>query len=91
MKFSGHATYFLSESDGTNILLWKAKASEQLGVVCILPLIFVNLLSILDLFYVSLLEITHFQSPRKTHCQNCSYLFQTTTLKGILVLGIGDF
>ena len=90
MKFSGDATYVLSGSDDTNIRLWKAKASEQLGVVGILPLLFVNLLSVLYLFYVSLSEITHFQSPRKTDRQTCSYLFQKTTLKGILVLGIGD-
>ena len=60
VKFSGDVTYVLSRSDDTNIRLWKAKASEQLGVVGILPLLFVNLLSVLDLFYVSLLEITHF-------------------------------
>ena len=81
VKFSGDATYVLSGSDNTNIRMWKAKASEQLGVVGILPLLFVNLLSVLDLFYVSLLEITHFQSPKKTQCQTCSYLFQKTTLK----------
>ena len=91
VKFSGDATYALSRSDGTNILLWKAKASEQLGVVGILPLIFFKLLSVLYLFYVSLLEITHFLSPEKTHCRTCSYLFQKTTLKGILVMGIEDF
>ena len=90
MKFSGDATYVLSGSDDTNIPLWKSKALEKLGVVGKLPLLFVKLLFVLDLF-VSLLEITHFQSPRKIDCQTCSYLFQKTTLKGILVLGIGDF
>lgn len=34
MNFSGDATYVLSGSDDTNIRVWKAKASEQLGVVC---------------------------------------------------------
>ena len=90
MKFSSDATYVLSGRDNTNFLLWKAKELEQLGVVGILPLLFVNLLSFLDFFYVSLLEITHFQSPKKTDCQTCSYLFQKTTLKGILILGIRD-
>ena len=90
MKFRGDATYVLLGCDDTNILLWKDKESEQLGVVGILPLHFFKLVSILDLFYVSLLEITHFQSPRKTDYHTCSYLFQNTTLKGILVLGIGD-
>lgn len=33
MKFSCDASYVLSGSDDTNIRLWKAKASEQLGVV----------------------------------------------------------
>ena len=60
MKFSGDATYVLSGNDDTNILLCKDKSSEQLGVVGILPLLFVKLLYVLDLFYVSLLEITHF-------------------------------
>ena len=55
-------------------------------MVGILPLLFVNLLFVLDLFYVSLLEITHFQSPRKIDYWTYSYLFQNTTLKGILVL-----
>jgi WD40 repeat protein len=32
-KFSGDATYVLTGSDDTNIRIWKAKASEQLGVV----------------------------------------------------------
>lgn len=35
-KFSGDATYVLTGSDDTNIRIWKAKASEQLGVVRIL-------------------------------------------------------
>jgi len=52
VKFSGDATYVLSGSDDTNIRLWKAKASEQLGVVGILPLLFLNLLSVLDSFHV---------------------------------------
>jgi len=34
VNFSGDATYVLSGSDDTNIRVWKAKASEQLGVVC---------------------------------------------------------
>ena len=87
MKFSGDTTCVVLGSDDTKILLWKAKASEQLGVVGILPLLFVHLLFVLDLF-VSLLEITHFQSPRKIDCHTCSYLFQKNTLKGILVLGM---
>jgi WD repeat and SOF domain-containing protein 1 len=33
VKFSGDATYVLSGSGDTNIRLWKAKASEQLGVL----------------------------------------------------------
>lgn len=33
MKFSGDATYVISGSDDTNLRLWKANASEQLGVV----------------------------------------------------------
>lgn len=33
VKFSCDASYVLSGSDDTNIRLWKAKASEQLGVV----------------------------------------------------------
>lgn len=34
VNYSSDATYVLSGSDDTNIRLWKAKASEQLGVVC---------------------------------------------------------
>jgi len=34
VNFCGDATYVLSGSDDTNIRVWKAKASEQLGVVC---------------------------------------------------------
>ncbi|CAH2077684.1 unnamed protein product [Thlaspi arvense] len=33
VKYSCDATYVLSGSDDTNIRLWKAKASEQLGVI----------------------------------------------------------
>eukprot|EP00245_Coleochaete_scutata_P003620 TRINITY_DN15364_c3_g1_i2.p1 TRINITY_DN15364_c3_g1~~TRINITY_DN15364_c3_g1_i2.p1 ORF type:complete len:453 (-),score=80.22 TRINITY_DN15364_c3_g1_i2:521-1879(-) len=33
VKYSEDATYLLSGSDDTNIRLWKAKASEQLGVL----------------------------------------------------------
>lgn len=33
VKFSCDATYVISGSDDTNLRLWKAKASEQLGVV----------------------------------------------------------
>lgn len=33
VKFSGDGTYVLSGSDDTNVRLWKAKASEQLGVL----------------------------------------------------------
>lgn len=33
VKFSGDATYVVSGSDDANIRLWKAKASEQLGVL----------------------------------------------------------
>ncbi|XP_024384758.1 uncharacterized protein [Physcomitrium patens] len=33
VSFSGDATYVLSGSDDTNIRVWKAKASEQLGVL----------------------------------------------------------
>ncbi|EFJ16629.1 hypothetical protein SELMODRAFT_439559 [Selaginella moellendorffii] len=33
VRFSGDATYVMSGSDDTNIRLWKAKASEQLGVL----------------------------------------------------------
>lgn len=33
VKFSCDASYVLSGSDDTNLRLWKAKASEQLGVV----------------------------------------------------------
>ncbi|PWA77723.1 nucleotide binding,protein binding protein [Artemisia annua] len=34
-KFSRDASYVISGSDDTNLRLWKAKASEQLGVVSI--------------------------------------------------------
>lgn len=34
-KFSCDASYVISGSDDTNLRLWKAKASEQLGVVSI--------------------------------------------------------
>lgn len=33
VRYSCDASYVLSGSDDTNIRLWKAKASEQLGVV----------------------------------------------------------
>lgn len=33
MKFSGDGTYVLSGSDDSNVRLWKANASQQLGVV----------------------------------------------------------
>eukprot|EP00850_Spirogloea_muscicola_P001144 SM000004S15014 [mRNA] locus=s4:716811:720366:- [translate_table: standard] len=33
VRFSGDATYVLSGSDDTNIRLWKAKASQQMGVL----------------------------------------------------------
>ncbi|KNA15888.1 hypothetical protein SOVF_094180 [Spinacia oleracea] len=33
VKFSGDASYIVSGSDDTNLRLWKAKASEQLGVL----------------------------------------------------------
>jgi WD repeat and SOF domain-containing protein 1 len=33
VKYSCDATYVISGSDDTNLRLWKAKASEQLGVV----------------------------------------------------------
>ena len=33
MRFSGDGSYVLSGSDDTNIRLWKAQASQQLGVV----------------------------------------------------------
>lgn len=33
VKFSCDASYIISGSDDTNLRLWKAKASEQLGVV----------------------------------------------------------
>lgn len=33
MKYSSDASYVISGSDDTNLRLWKAKASEQLGVV----------------------------------------------------------
>lgn len=33
MKFSCDASYVISGSDDTNLRIWKAKASEQLGVV----------------------------------------------------------
>lgn len=36
VKFSCDATYVISGSDDTNLRLWKAKASEQLGVVRII-------------------------------------------------------
>ncbi|KAL6529591.1 hypothetical protein OROGR_015214 [Orobanche gracilis] len=32
VKFSGDGTYVISGSDDTNVRLWKAKASEQMGV-----------------------------------------------------------
>lgn len=34
VKFSCDASYIISGSDDTNLRLWKAKASEQMGVVC---------------------------------------------------------
>ncbi|KAJ6690876.1 U3 SMALL NUCLEOLAR RNA U3 SNORNA ASSOCIATED PROTEIN [Salix koriyanagi] len=36
VKFSCDASYVISGSDDTNLRLWKAKASEQLGVVSVL-------------------------------------------------------
>ncbi|KAJ6370543.1 hypothetical protein OIU76_028764 [Salix suchowensis] len=42
VKFSCDASYVISGSDDTNLRLWKAKASEQLGVVSFL---FVHILS----------------------------------------------
>ena len=36
VKFSCDASYVISGSDDTNLRLWKAKASEQLGVVSFL-------------------------------------------------------
>ncbi|KAL4585281.1 hypothetical protein LXL04_009897 [Taraxacum kok-saghyz] len=33
VKFSGDASYVISGSDDTNLRLWKANASEQLGVI----------------------------------------------------------
>lgn len=33
VKFTGDGSYVISGSDDTNLRLWKAKASEQLGVV----------------------------------------------------------
>lgn len=33
VKFSNDGSYVISGSDDTNVRLWKAKASEQLGVV----------------------------------------------------------
>lgn len=40
VKFSCDASYVISGSDDTNLRLWKAKASEQLGVVWTSPLSF---------------------------------------------------
>lgn len=33
VKFSGDSKYVLTGSDDTNIRIWKANASEQLGIV----------------------------------------------------------
>lgn len=41
VKYSSDATYVISGSDDTNLRLWKAKASEQLGVVRICSFSFV--------------------------------------------------
>lgn len=50
VRFSCDASYVISGSDDTNLRLWKAKASEQLGVVRILSLfIFAKYLHLLEL------------------------------------------
>lgn len=67
-KFSGDGTYVLSGSDDTNVRIWKAKASEQLGVVCA-PLTFLHYITDLQYRFVAIELFSSFEQllPREKH------------------------
>lgn len=79
VKFSCDASYVISGSDDTNLRLWKAKASEQLGVVWIFPLLvlysaffFFFLVKHTNIFYTWILSVHVFifyvLAIYKVHC-----------------------
>jgi WD40 repeat protein len=65
VKFSCDASYVISGSDDTNLRLWKAKASEQLGIVSFL---FVHTNSILAYPFCSATEFSALSCLYRTLC-----------------------
>lgn len=83
VKFSCDASYVISGSDDTNLRLWKAKASEQLGVVSSASGtgLYLNVYFCMAVPVHEQLNRRHF-SLTWNHCdwpKNCHYHTQTRT------------